>query len=263
MDKYIFTMILEITYGVGHFTIDHESVLKKGCLGLIAEIGARLAELKPGDIAEKQLLYEAAARSLGAAVKFANRYADAADTMAAKEPDPARAEELREIARVCRRVPEHAPETFHEAVQFVYFTHLISQIETGGNSISIGRIDQILYPYYEADLRAGRITPERARELLSLLYIKTNEIWNVLEEAFIPGGEGPEGKTTQNVTVGGAGPDGRDATNELSFIALDAYADVRTVQPNFSVRIGPGTPDVFFHESRQIRKGRRSASFIQ
>ncbi|MFA6451460.1 MAG: pyruvate formate lyase family protein, partial [bacterium] len=160
--------------------------------------------------------------------------------------DPARAAELREIARICRHVPERPPETFQEAVQSVYFMHLISQIETGGNSISLGRIDQFLYPYYEEDLRAERITPEKARELLSLLYIKTNEIWNVLEEAFIPGGEGPEGKTTQNVTVGGVGRDGRDATNELSYIALDAYADICTVQPNFSVRIGPDAPETFF-----------------
>ena len=75
-----------------------------------------------------------------------------------------------------------------------------------------------------------------------MLFIKTNEIWNVLEEAFIPGGEGTEGKTTQNVTVGGVGPGGLDATNDMSYIALDAYADVRTVQPNFGVRVSPDCP---------------------
>lgn len=247
MDKYIFTMILEITYGVGHFTIDHETVLKKGYTGLIAEIEERLRNIS-GDNggAEKKLFYEAAIRSLRAGIMFANRYADAASDMASAESDPARAEELRVIERVCRRVPENPPSTFREAVQSMYFSHLISQIETGGNSISIGRIDQILYPYYIADIEAGRETPESARELLSLLYIKTNEIWNVLEEAFIPGGEGPEGKTTQNVTIGGVGLDGLDATNELSFVALDAYADVRTVQPNISCRVSPEIPDLFF-----------------
>ncbi|HOC93257.1 MAG TPA: formate C-acetyltransferase/glycerol dehydratase family glycyl radical enzyme [bacterium] len=248
MDKYIFTMILEITYGVGHFTLDHERLLKKGCVGIADEARARMSAISGNSAAdeEKRLFYDAVVRSVNAAVKFANRYAEAASKLADVETDSERVVELRDISRICRRVPEHTPESFHEAVQFVYFMHLISQIETGGNSISLGRIDQYLYPYYAKDMKEGRVTPERARELLSLLYLKTNEIWNVLEEAFIPGGEGPEGKTTQNVTVGGVGADGRDATNELSHIALDAYADVRTVQPNFSVRVGPEAPDIFF-----------------
>ncbi|HOY64285.1 MAG TPA: pyruvate formate lyase family protein, partial [bacterium] len=211
MDKYIFTMILEITYGVGHFTLDHERLLKKGCVGIADEARARMSAISGNSAAdeEKRLFYDAVVRSVNAAVKFANRYAEAASKLADDETESERAAELREISRICRRVPEHPPESFHEAVQFVYFMHLISQIETGGNSISLGRIDQYLYPYYAKDMKEGRVTPERARELLSLLYLKTNEIWNVLEEAFIPGGEGPEGKTTQNVTVGGVGVDGK------------------------------------------------------
>ena len=88
--------------------------------------------------------------------------------------------------------------------------------------------------------------PDRARELLALLFIKTNEIWNVLEEAYIPGGEGTEGKTTQNVTVGGMGKDGQDATNGLSHVALNAFCDIRLVQPNFGVRVCDGTEELFF-----------------
>jgi len=247
MDKYIFTMVLEITYGIGHFTMNHSRVLKLGLAGIIAEAQKRYDALSPDERqGEKGLFYEAVVRSLRAAIRFAHRHADRAESMAASEADPERAEELRAIARVCRRVPEHPAQTFHEAVQCVYFIHLISQIESGGNSISLGRIDQILYPYYRADRQAGGITPERARELLSLLFVKTNEIWNILEEAYIPAGEGVEGKTTQNVTVGGVDPDGEDATNELSYIGMDAFADVRTVQPNFGVRLGPNAPRDFF-----------------
>ena len=247
MDKYIFTMVLEITYGIGHFTMNHPRVLKLGLAGIIAEAQERYDALTPEEQqADKGLFYDAVIRSLRATVRFANRCADLAQSLAEVEVDPGRAEELRGIARVCRRVPEHPAQTFQEAVQCVYFIHLISQIESGGNSISLGRIDQILYPYYLADRQAGRITPEEARELLSLLFIKTNEIWNILEEAYIPAGEGVEGKTTQNVTVGGVGPDGADATNELSYIGLDAFADVRTVQPNFGVRLGPNAPRDFF-----------------
>lgn len=243
MDKYIFTMMLEITYGIGHFTMNHERILARGLRGVMDDAQQKLASLSPEDRKnEKGIFYEAVLRSCLAVISFAGRYSELAAKMAAGESDSDRAEELREIARVCGRVPEHPAETLHEAVQSLYFIHLVAQIESGGNSISLGRIDQILFPYFQKDMEAGRGSKELARELVAMLFIKTNEIWNVLEEAFIPGGEGTEGKTTQNVTVGGVGPDGRDATNDMSYIALDAYADVRTVQPNFGVRIAPDCP---------------------
>jgi formate C-acetyltransferase len=255
MDKYIFAMVLEITYGIGHFTMNHPGLLKRGLSGIIAEAEERYNALAPAErLGDKGLFYDAVARSLRATIRFANRYADVAASLAEDATDRERAEELRAIARVCRRVPEHAAQTFHEAVQSVYFIHLVAQIESGGNSISLGRIDQILYPYYLADRQSGRITPEQARELLSLLFIKTNEIWNILEEAYIPAGEGVEGKTTQNVTVGGVGADGEDATNELSYVGLDAYADVRTVQPDFGVRLGPSAPEDFFRKAIEYTK---------
>ncbi len=246
MDKYIFTMMLEITYGVGHFTMNHGRVLSGGLRGVIEETKKRLDAPGP---AEKKLFYEAVIRSCKAVITFAKRYSEKALKMADREKDKSRAAELREVARVCSRVPEFPAESFHEAVQSMYFIHLVSQIESGGNSISLGRVDQVLWPYYLADRDAGRITPERARELLSLMFIKTNEIWNVLEEAFIPGGEGTQGKTTQNVTVGGIGIDGNDATNELSYIGLDAYAEVRTVQPNFGVRLSSKAPEELFRKA--------------
>jgi pyruvate formate-lyase/glycerol dehydratase family glycyl radical enzyme len=257
MDKYIFTMMLEITYGIGHFTMDHPRILEQGLDGVIRDARERLDRLTPEDRAgRKGLFYDAVIRSLGAAVRFANRHADEAEVLARAETDPARKEELETIARVCRRVPEHPARSFHEAVQSLYFIHLLAQIESGGNSISLGRIDQVLRPCYERDRAANAVTPEDARELLSLLFLKTNEIWNVLEETFIPGGEGAEGKTTQNITMGGLGPDGEDATCELSRIGLDAYADIGTVQPNFGVRISRKTPrDFFLRAAEHARNG--------
>jgi formate C-acetyltransferase len=244
MDKYIFTMMLEITYGIGHFTMNQPRVLAHGLRGVMDDAGQKLANLSPEEKnGEKGLFYEAVIRNLLAVISFARRYSELALAMAAAEPDYERAAELREIARVCSRVPEYPAETLHEAVQSLYFIHLVAQIESGGNSISLGRIDQILFPYYRKDVEAKRGSEAQARELVAMLFIKTNEIWNVLEEAFIPGGEGTEGKTTQNVTVGGVGPDGKDATNDMSYIALDAYADVRTVQPNFGVRVSPDCPE--------------------
>ncbi|MGC9323821.1 MAG: glycyl radical protein [Desulfomonilia bacterium] len=250
MDKYVFTMMLEITYGIGHFTMNHEKVLSRGLKGIIEEAKQRFGDLDESEQSgEKGLFYEAVVHSLDAAVRFARRYSELASSMAAMEKDPERASELKKISEVCAHVPELPAQSFHEAVQSVYFMHLIAQIESGGNSISLGRIDQILSPFYTADLEAGRITPEQARELMSLLFLKTNEIWNVLEETFIPGGEGTEGKTTQNTTVGGIGPDGEDATTELSIIGLDAYADIRTVQPNFGVRLSSKSPRPFFQRA--------------
>ncbi len=255
IDKYIFTFMLEITYGIGHFTMNHRKVLARGLAGIIAEAREKLSSLSPVDRSnEKGLFYEAVIRSLQAAITFACRYADLADRMAEEEQDPVRKEEIRRIATVCRRVPEQPAQSFHEAVQSVYFIHLISQIESGGNSISLGRMDQILYPYYRADLDRGKITPGEARELLSLMFVKVNEVWNVLEEAYIPGGEGTEGKTTQNCVVGGMDEKGEDATNELSYVALDAYADIRTVQPNFGVRISSKSSDRFFMKALEYAR---------
>jgi formate C-acetyltransferase len=263
MDRYVFTMMLEITYGIGHFTMDLAKVLRSGLAGIITETRERRESLSAEDRrGEKGIFYEAVIRSLEAAIRFANRYADHAAALAERENDPQRASELKQIARVCRRVPEFPANTYHEAVQSVYFIHLISQIESGGNSISLGRIDQILDPYYEADRVAGLITREEAQELLSCLFIKTNEIWNVLEEAFIPGGEGTEGKTTQNVVVGGMDENGEDATTEMSFIGLDAYAAIRTVQPNFGVRISSKSPEAFFLKACAYAKDGVSMHFF-
>lgn len=255
IEKYVFTMMLEITYGIGHFTMNHPKVLQKGMRGIIEETRAAVETLPNRErTGENGLFYEAVIRSLEAAIRFAGRYAKHAEELARKEQNPTRREELLGIARVCSRVPEHPARTFWEAVQAVYFVHLIAQIESGGNSVSLGRIDQILRPYYEADRKEGRLTAEAARELLSLLFLKTNEIWNVLEEAFIPGGEGPEGKTTQNVVVGGLGRDGQDATCELSRIALEAFADIRTVQPNFGVRVSALSPPDFFRRAVELAR---------
>lgn len=244
LDKYVFTILLEITNGIGHFTLNHNRVLSLGLAGLMVEVQERLEALAPEEKSgEKGIFYQAVLRSLRAVINFASRYADLAEVMSRSEPDARRAAELANIAKVCRRVPEHPARSFHEAVQSFYFMHLVVQIESGGNSVSLGRVDQVLYPYYRRDLEKGAVTPAQARELMSLLYLKVGEIWNVIEEAYTPAGEGPEGRTTQNVVVGGMGADGHDATNGLTYIALDAYADVRTVQPNFGVRFCRESPD--------------------
>ncbi|MDD9301444.1 MAG: hypothetical protein HUK40_03500 [Desulfobacter sp.] len=177
MDKYIFTFMLEITYGIGHFTMDHTPVLSRGLDWIIQKTCARLDQLAPEEQkGEKALFYQSVITSLNAVIAFAERYAESAQDLAQKESDPDRKQELEQIARICKKVPRSPATIFHEAIQAVYFIHLVAQIETGGNSISLGRIDQILFPYYKADIASGRITKKRAQTLVSLLFLKVNEI---------------------------------------------------------------------------------------
>ena len=144
LQKFVFTMMLEITYGIGHFTMNHRRRLARGLSGIIAEARQKLQVLGPEErYADKGLFYDAVIRSLEAAIRFAHRYADEAERLAGRTTDRRRAAELTEIARICRRVPEHPAATFREAIQSVYFMHLMAQIESGGNSVSLGRIDQI------------------------------------------------------------------------------------------------------------------------
>ena len=138
MDKYIFTIMLQITYGIGHFTMNHQQILETGLAGVMARAVKKYDALDPEDRkGEKGVFYEAVIRTCRAAIAFAHRYSDLALEIAGQETDPARVEELKKIAEVCRRVPEHPAENFHEAVQSMYFIHLIAQIESGGNSVSL------------------------------------------------------------------------------------------------------------------------------
>ncbi|RJP67527.1 MAG: formate C-acetyltransferase/glycerol dehydratase family glycyl radical enzyme [Candidatus Abyssobacteria bacterium SURF_17] len=241
MNKMVFTMMMEITYGIGHFTTNTQRVLARGLEAVMEEAKNRESK-NHGDESNAQF-YRACRIVCEAAIAFAYRYADEAKRLAKLSADPARRRELEEIAAVCERVPAKPARTFHEAVQSLYFLQLIAQIESGGNSISVGRIDKILYPFYKHDVEAGTIDAAHAQMLVECMFLKMGEIWNVLEETYLPGGEGPEGKTTQNVIVGGMKPDGSDDSNELTHLLLEAYADLRTVQPNFGIRINRNTPD--------------------
>ncbi|MBI5116208.1 formate C-acetyltransferase/glycerol dehydratase family glycyl radical enzyme [Candidatus Poribacteria bacterium] len=254
MNKMVFTMMMEITYGIGHFTMNTTQVLERGLEAVMA--GAREEEARAESDSEKALFFRAARIACEGAIAFAGRYAAEARRLAEQEIDPVRRRELREIAAACERAPAKPARTFHEAVQSLYLIQLIAQIESGGNSISVGRIDKILHPFYVRDKESGTINAEQARILVECLFLKMGEIWNVLEEAYLPGGEGPEGKTTQNVIVGGVKSDGLDDSNELTRLIIEAYADLRTVQPNFGIRINPNTPeDILLRACELSREG--------
>jgi formate C-acetyltransferase len=245
-----------ITSGDGHIIVDYPRVLRLGLQGVIeeAEEALRSLPLYEADALRKRPFLESAIIACRAAVRFAARYAEKAESQAQAQPDPIRRAELERIAQACRRVPAMPPRTFHEAVQSVWFVHLITQIESNGHSFSLGRFDQYTYPFYQADCQAGRLTEEESLELLQCLWLKLFSVKKIRPWAHTRFGIGYA--TYQNVTVGGQTPDGQDATNELSYIVLRTIRETRLTQPNVSARYHSRTPERFLMEcARTIRMG--------
>ena len=156
------------TSGDGHVVASYARVIRTGFRGLIDQARAHLdtLDLRQPEHLERKLFCQAVITTLEAAIAFAARYAGVADQLAATETDPARAAELHRIAAICRRVPAEPARTFHEALQFCWLLQLLIQIESDGHSISLGRFDQVMHPYYAADTVAGRLTRSDALELI-------------------------------------------------------------------------------------------------
>ena len=231
--------------GVGHLAPDYSRVLTRGLDAMAREAQERLGALDLTDPAAIRMrdFCRAAAIVAEAAIRFANRFADLADRLGATEESAARRNELLAMARICRKVPAQPAETFHEALQSFWFAHLVIQIEANGHSISPGRFDQYMAPFYEADLASGRLDRAWALELLDCLWIKFNEIMKLRDRTASIGFGGYP--LFQNLIVGGQGADGQDVTNDLSYLCLEATRRTRLPQPSLSVRIHRGTPPQF------------------
>ena len=231
--------------GLGHVALDYRKVLGGGLRGIIADIETRLLKLelwRPEDY-RKMLFYKSCMSMCESAIAFANRYGMKAWDMAKDEKDAVRKQELLGISEICKRVPEHPARTFHEALQSFWFLQLLPQIYDNGVSISPGRFDQYMYPYYVADIEKGLLTREKAQELLESMWVKLTEpikIYRAADAAFHAGY--PMG---QNLCVGGVGPDGIDATTDLSYRCLEAHSHMLLMQPNFTARLHLRTPKEF------------------
>lgn len=251
-----------ITAGDGHLAVDYAKLLRVGLAGIRAETQAAKDHLDYSNFNDlkKVYFYDAVLILIDACVDFAHRYAALAEQLAAKEDDGARKAELLRLAGVCRRVPEHPAQSFYEAVQSVWFLHLILQIESSGHSLSFGRFDQFLYPYYKADLDSGAITRNFALELLENLWLKTFTINKIRSNSHTKFSAGSP--MYQNVCIGGQHPDGTDAVNDLSFLVLKSVGQLRLTQPNLSVRYHRGISDAFLYDCVQmIRLGFGMPSF--
>lgn len=230
----------------------HKKVLDKGLNYIISLAEAELEKMEKdgagtivGNMAfRKRNILEAVIISCRAVIEFARRYATLARELAAKETRPQRKRELEQIAEHCEWVPANPPRSFWEALQSLRFLHLACWIECPERpEVALGRLDQMLYPYYEKDLMEGKLTKEQAAELLGCFWLKTRE--NETLVAIRREHRAAPGTMLQNVTLGGRNEKGEDVTNELSYLILETMRQMRLSEPAVYIRYHEGMSDEF------------------
>ena len=254
METGVFGMEGKLNAGDAHLAVNYERILKDGLRGYekrVKEYKAALDLTNPDNI-DKYCFYNAVLIVLKAVRNFANRYSVLAKDLAEKELNQERKIELLEISRICSKVPYEPAETFKEAVQSVWFIQLILQIESNGHSLSYGRFDQYMYPYYERDIKNGTIKESEALELLTCLWIKTLTINKVRSQAHTLSSAGSP--MYQNVTIAGQTTDKKDAVNDLSFLVLKSVAQTRLTQPNLTVRYHKNINKHFLDECVEVMR---------
>ncbi len=254
IDHCIFTPGNYFYNGIGHLTVDYGKVLAAGYTGIIKEAKNALDKLSQGDAdyAKRSHFLNAVIISCEAAIKYAKRYAELATSMAKTTMDVKRRRELEDIAAACRNVPEFGATSFREACQSFWFVQMLLQVESSGHSISPGRFDQYMYPYYKKDLDSGKITREEAQELMDCIWVKLNDLNKCRDAASAEGFAGYS--LFQNLIAGGQDKYGRDATNDLSFMSITATEHVFLPQPSFSVRVWNGTPHEFLIRAAELTR---------
>ena len=254
METGVFGMEGKLNAGDAHLAVNYERILKDGLKGYekrVKECKASL-DLTDPDSIDKYCFYNAVLIVLDAVRTFVNRYSVLAKKLAEKELNQERKLELLEMSRICAKVPYEPAETFQEAVQSVWFIQLILQIESNGHSLSYGRFDQYMYPYYDRDIKNGNITETEALELLTCLWIKTLTINKVRSQAHTLSSAGSP--MYQNVTIAGQTTDKKDAVNDLSFLVLKSVAQTRLTQPNLTVRYHKNINKQFFDECVEVMR---------
>jgi formate C-acetyltransferase len=231
---------------------NYEKIFKVGLQGLIQEARDRLRELDreiPPDYVDQKEFLQAVILSLKSLIRFAHRYAERAEETASAAPEPESRLRFEEIARVCRWVPEHPPRTLLEALQSFFFVHLARYAEYSTLGIGV-RFDKVFGPYYERDLKAGRITREEALEMLELLWVKFHELGLVYSPMLsgIYGGV----ESLQAVTLGGVDEEGSDVTNEMTYLVLEAAETMRTLEPSIALRVHEGTPTALLAQAAEV-----------
>lgn len=238
-------------------------IFQKGFRAVIEEIEDKLAHIRHYDYItqEQKDTWEGMRITLKAAIMFAHRYAKLARKMAKTEMDEKRKAELFRIAETCEHVPEMPPRTFYEAMQFLWFIHLIYQIENAGHNHSIGRFDQFMYPYFKQDIENGTATEEDIVEMIECLLIKWTEIFELRDHIEAEAYAGFPMWT--NITIGGIDAEGKDACNRLTYLFLKAAEGAQTTQPAISFRYNKKCDEEIFKEALKLtQKGLGQPAFF-
>lgn len=240
--------------GVGHITVKYWEVLEIGYRGIKEKAQKELetCQLGDADYAKRTRFLQAVILSCDAVCRYANRYADLAEQLATQCVDPKRKAELLQIAANCRRVPEYGATSFYEACQSFWFVQMLLQMESSGHSISPGRFDQYMYPYYEKDRKEGKLTQEQAQEYMDCIWVKLNDLNKVRDAASAEGFAGYS--LFQNLIAGGQNTKGVDVTNDLSFLCIEASMHVALPQPSLSVRVWNGSPNEFLLKAAELTR---------
>jgi len=250
-DNGVFTVGNYYYGGIGHVCVDYGKILRIGFTGIIEEAAAAMAKLTVDDpeYQKKSQFYQAVIISYNAAINFAHRYADEARRQASVCSDPTRKAELLKIAENCDHVPQYGARNFYEACQSFWFVQAMIQIEANGHSISPGRFDTYMYPFFRDDKTISR---EFAQELIDCIWIKLNDVNKTRDEVSAQAFAGYA--VFQNLGVGGVDENGMDMTNDISYMAMEACAHVRLPAPSFSIRYHQNTPDDFLFRACELSR---------
>lgn len=254
IDHNVFTPGNYFYNGVGHICVHYDKVLEIGYEGILQEVKEELAgcNVADGNYGTKGHFLRAVIESLEAVIDYAHRYSELANQLAAQETDAVRKQELLVIAQNCARVPAKGATSFYEACQSFWFVQYLLQTEGSGHSISPGRFDQYMYPYYKKDIEEGKITQEFAQELLDCIWVKLNDLNKVRDAASAEGFSGYG--LFQNLIAGGQNEEGVDVTNELSYMCIEASMHVMLPQPSLSVRVWNKSPHDFLIKAAKLTR---------
>ena len=248
----------------GETTCDHEKLLTVGLRGYMEECRANIGATQSQSTRDQSKIdfWNACIVQCEGLITYAHRMAEEAERQAAGCSDPVRQEELRQIAENCRVVPANPPQTFWQALQMVWFAHVYFHIEVCTTACGFGRFDQYMWPFYQKDVIVEQnITAGRALELLECLYLKACEVYEVRDRWYASSFAGYP--MWQILVVGGQTPDGQDATNDLSYLCLDAAAEMQTTQPVMAMRVWKNTPEALIQKGcRMVQAGMANPGFF-
>jgi len=247
----------------GHLSLGVDRAVTRGMGAIIDDARARLARLEreePGNERGRRFL-ESVVVSLEAAVAYAERFAALAESQAKDCTDPDERRRLETIAAHCRHVPRNRPRTFHEALQSAWMTQLVGEIQYGAHDVfAVGRTDQYLHPFLRDDLRARCLTRAKAVELLQEFLLKLEANVEPIPEVGMETNS-VLGNSQHVVTIGGLTPDGGDATNELSYLVLDAFERMGGAVNQLAVRVHRGSPEEFVRRAVEVFRRTNGIAF--